>query len=340
MTVSSRPAASQDELDSGPQDAGISVSVVVPVTERAEPLDALYEEYAAGLRGGGETFEFIFVVEPAFAEETGALRGLVARGEPIRLLSVGQALGEASLLRAGAAHSRGPIILTLPSYRRVQASALPSLVKAVKEGADVAAARRWPRRDSRVNRLQTRLFHGLLPGPIFGEGQRIHDVACGVRAMRREVLERIPLYGDFARFLPLFALRDGYSVVEVPAPQHEEDVRTRVYRPGIYLRRLVDVLGLLFLLRFTEKPLRFFGLLGSVLSLTGGLILAVLLVQRLAGQGIADRPLLLLGVLLLVLGVQAIALGLIGEIIVHLGAAQRPTYRVREDAEAEERDPT
>jgi hypothetical protein len=171
---------------------------------------------------------------------------------------------------------------------------------------------------------------------IFGRGQKIHDVASGVRAMRPEVLERVPLYGDFARFLPLFAVRDGFSVVEVPVPQHERDVRARLYRPGTYLRRLVDLLGLFFLLRFTEKPLRFFGMLGSLLSLAGGLILAVLSLQRLAGQGIADRPLLLLGVLLVVLGVQAIALGLIGEIIVHLGAAQRPTYRVLGEEEGDQ----
>ena len=102
----------------------------------------------------------------------------------------------------------------------------------------------------------------------------------------------------------------------------------RLYSPGIYLRRLLDVLGLFFLLRFTEKPLRFFGLLGSALSVAGGAILLVVLVQRLGGQSLADRPLLLLGVLLAVLGVQAIALGLIGEIIVHLHATRRPSYRV------------
>ena len=157
---------------------------------------------------------------------------------------------------------------------------------------------------------------------------RIHDVASGVQAIRRQVLEETPLYGDFLRFLPLLALREGFSVEELSTSQHSHDVRTRVYRPGVYLRRLIDVLGLFFLLRFTEKPLRFFGLLGSVLSLAGTSLLGLLLAQRLAGQGIADRPLLLLGVLLLVLGVQAIALGLIGEIIVHLHASSRRSYRI------------
>ena len=157
--------------------------------------------------------------------------------------------------------------------------------------------------------------------------------------MRRELLDEIPLYGDFFRFLPLLALRAGFRVEEVAIQQHERDAPTRVYNPGIYLRRLLDVFGLFFLLRFTEKPLRFFGLLGSFLFGIGLVILVVVLVQRLGGQGIADRPLLLLGVLLVVLGMQAIALGLVGEIIVHLHAPHRRVYRVAADAPAENRNP-
>ena len=162
----------------------------------------------------------------------------------------------------------------------------------------------------------------------------MHDVACGVRAMRRDVLEDLPLYGDFHRFLPLLALRDGYRVEELPAAQHPRDARPRVYSPGIYLRRLIDVLGLFFLLRFTDKPLRFFGLVGAASGLLGAAVLAVLFVQRLGGRGIADRPLLLLGVLLVMLGVQAIALGLVGEIIVHLSAARQRLYRVERSGPA------
>jgi hypothetical protein len=103
----------------------------------------------------------------------------------------------------------------------------------------------------------------------------------------------------------------------------------RVYSPGVYLRRLIDVVGLLFLLKFTDKPLRFFGLIGSLLSGLGAILLAVLFFQRLAGESLANRPLLLLAVLFMVLGIQSVALGLIGEMIVHLTASQRRRYRLR-----------
>src|SRR5690606_11727433 len=174
-------------------------------------------------------------------------------------------------------------------------------------------------------RIQNRILHRII-GRLADD--RIHDVACGVRAFRREVLLEMPLYGDFSRFLPIFAQRDGYRVEELAVPQHPADARARIYGPGVYLRRVIDLLNLFFLLRFTDKPLRFFGMIGIVLGMIGSAILLVLLGQRLGGQGIADRPFLLLGVLFVVVGAQAIALGLIGEIIVHLHAPARKPYRI------------
>jgi hypothetical protein len=305
--------------------ARVRVSVVVLVSERPDQLEGLYEEYAAPLRAHGREFEFVFVSQPWHRRLMAPLADLARRGEPLRLLEVSQPAGEAILLKLAVAHCSADIVVTLPAYRRVQPEALLSLIDRVDQGADVAVARRWPRRDSWVNRLQNRAFHALVARLV---GGRIHDVACGVQAMSRTVVEDIPLYGDFFRFLPLLALRQGYRVEEVPSPQHDQDLRTRLYGPGVYIRRLIDVFGLYFLVRFIQKPLRFFGLLGALLSSVGVLLLGVLFVQRLLGQGIADRPLLLLAVLMLVMGIQAIALGLVGEIIVHLDASRRSPYRL------------
>jgi len=306
----------------------VDVSVLVLITERPEPLEELYLEYSQPLRNLGKQFEFVFVAEPWARDRLSALGPLIDSGEPIRTLVVGQTMSEAALFNAAASDTRGPLILSLPAYYRVEAPALVDLLRCVEEGADLAVARRWPRRDSRINRLQNRTFHFLLNRLV---GGRLHDIACGVRALRREVLDGVPLYGDFARFFPLLAIQEGYSVTEVPARQHERDRGTRVYGAGVYLRRLIDLLGLFFLLRFTDKPLRFFGLIGSALVFVGAAILGTLLIQRLGGQGIANRPLLLVGNLAVVFGVQSIALGLIGEMIVHLNASARRPYRLARD---------
>ena len=306
----------------------VAVSIVVPVTERPENLVDLYREFSEPLRALGSSFEFLFVAEPWRRDLTDLLAPLVSAGEPIRVYLVGQTTGEAGLLKLGADRARAPIVVTLPAYRRVVASVLPDLIARVEGGVDVAVARRSGSGGSWINRVQNKVFHVLLRRLV---GGGLRDVACGVAAMRKKVLEDLPLYGDFFRFLPVLAVREGYRVEEVSAARHEADARTRLYLPGVYLRRLIDILGLFFLVRFTEKPLRFFGLVGSVLLAVGGTVLGILFVQRLGGQGIADRPMLLLGVLMTVLGVQAIALGLVGEIIVHLNASHRTSYRILEE---------
>lgn len=307
-------------------EAPVEVSVIVTVTERPAPLAELYGEYAAPLRSPGRPFEFLFVAAPYYRERLGALRALVAAGEPIRVLEVGQAVGEVALLKAAAEQARGSIVLTLPAYHRIEAAALPRLLDAVTADADLVVAHRWPRQDAWTNRLQNRVLHALVRRTVGGD---LHDLGCGVRAIRRSVLRELPLYGDASRFLPLIAQREGFRVAEVQAPQHPKDRPPRLYAPGIYVRRLIDILGMYFLFRFREKPLRFFGLVGAVVGVLGFVILAVLTAQWLGGRSMAERPLLLLGVLLLVLGVQSLSLGLVGEIMVNLHASRNPMYRVR-----------
>ncbi|HEU4648661.1 MAG TPA: hypothetical protein VFS33_06340 [Gemmatimonadales bacterium] len=304
----------------------LDVSVIIPMTERPAPPVELYEEFAAPLRDAGRTFEFVFVTYPWFRSITDKLAPLVQRGEPIRVIEVPRGGGETTLIKVAAGSCRGRTIVTVPAYRQVEASVLPQLVARVEGGTDLVVARRWPRSDSLINRFQSTVLHFFVGGLA---GGRLHDVACGVRAMRRDVPAEVTLYGDFARFLPLVALLEGFVVEEVQAPVHSQAMRGRLYRPGVYLRRFIDVMGLLFLLKFTEKPLRFFGLIGTTLAALGGFVLFVVLLQRLGGQGVSDRPVLLLGVLLITLGIQSIALGLIGEMIVHLTASQRRRYRVR-----------
>jgi hypothetical protein len=306
-------------------DAVIDVSVIVPVNERPEELEGLYQEYARPLHASGRRVEFVFITGPEHEHLLGSLAKLSLAGERVRALEVAQTMGDAALIKAAASKCAGDIVVVMPAYRRIQASALPRLVEAVESGAELAAAWRWPHSPSWFNRLQNRSFHFLVGGLT---DRRLHDVAAGVTAMRRSVLQELPIYGDFGRFLPVVALRDGYQVVEVQADRHPEDGRRRIYAPGTYLRRLLDVLGLYFLLRFLDKPLRFFGMIGSFMMTLGMVALVSVTVARIEGQGIADRPMLLLGVLLLVMGAQAVALGLVGEIVVHLHAPKRRPYRL------------
>ncbi len=302
------------------------VSVIVPVVERTDDLTQLYHAFAAELDRRGEEHEFLFVFDGGFTP-TPELAALSRQNDTVRLLSFARTFGETAALRLGIERSRGDVIVTLPAYFQVQPEGMGPLLDALQAGADVVVANRSPRRDSWLNRLQSRGFHWMLRSVT---DRRFHDIACGVRVMRRSTAEALPLYGDLHRFIPALALREGYRVAEVAVPQHPCDARMRVYGPGVYLRRLLDVAAFFFLAKFTEKPLRFFGLVGSVCFGLGAITSVVLLVERISGQAIANRPLLLLAVLLVVLGVQLMGLGLVGEIIVHLRSPHRRAYRIRE----------
>jgi hypothetical protein len=303
------------------------VSVLVPVWQTPEPLAPLYLEYAGPIRARGWSFEFIFIVEPGFSAEIGSLLELAKNEEPIRVLQVAQRLSESSLYLTGASYAQGSILVTLPGYRRIEAEHLPRLIDRVIHGSDLVVARRWPRRDAWINRIQNRVLHLLIRRTV---GGNFRDVACGVRAMRRDVMLNTRVYGDSFRFFSLLAQQAGFQVEEMSMPQHLADRRARVYRPTVYSRRLIDLLGIYVILRFTSRPLRFFGALGGTLIVVGVVILALSIIHGVMDITSAARVGLLTGLFLLVLGIQTVAIGLIGEIIVFLQAPVQSRYRIVE----------
>ncbi|MBE0569101.1 MAG: glycosyltransferase [Deltaproteobacteria bacterium] len=295
------------------------------MTDRYDDIPELYGRYKKGLDGTGRTYEFTYILDGEFKDAWERLHALIEKGERIRIIRLARRFGEAAVLSIGFDHSAADILLTLPAYEQIDAGEIPNLLEHL-ENSDMVLARRWPRKDSVLNRIQSRIFHLLLK-PL--SGKAFGDIGCGVRVFRRVVAEEVNLYGDMHRFLPLLAERRGFKVVEVPAAQSKKDYFQRVYPPGIYLRRFLDILNLFFLLKFTKKPLRFFGILGSNIFFAGFLISAYLLYMKFSGgEPLEHRPLLLLGVLLIVLGVQIFAIGLIGEIIIFVHAKEIKEYTI------------
>ncbi|MDF3053988.1 MAG: glycosyl transferase family 2, partial [Geminicoccaceae bacterium] len=168
------------------------ISVVVPVVERTDDLLSVYQAFARELDARPEEHEFLFIFDGRFVPPA-ELVALAQEHESVRLLRFARPFGETAALRLGIEKSRGDVVLTLPAYFQVQPEGIRHLLDGVEGGADMVVARRSPRLDSWLNRLQSRAFQRIVGGV---SEQRFHDMACGVRAMRRDVAEALPLYGD------------------------------------------------------------------------------------------------------------------------------------------------
>ena len=304
-----------------------SISVVVPVSERFDPIMKLHSAYAESIANAGWNARFIYVLDGHFEDVRRDLEDLINRREELAIVQLGKTFGESTALSAGFEQCHTDWILTLPAYNQVAPESI-GLLLAKAGDADMLLAKRWPRFDSSVNRAMTRLFHRIVRTLT---GTRLSDLGCGVRLMHKKVTEEIPVYGDQHRFLPILAENRGFSVQEVELPQSTEEKFRRVPSPGVYPRRLLDLLSVFFLVKFTKKPLRFFGLLGSATLGVGIASVLWLSVQRVIFEvPLAERPALLLASLLVVLGVQLLAIGLVGEIVIFTHANKMKEYTIAE----------
>ncbi len=303
------------------------ISVIVPVVERVGPIEELYAGYRGALEKTGRRFEFIFVLDGGFGRLKEPLLRLRERGEPITTITFAKWFGEATSISAGFEYAQGDYILILPSSFQIEADDIPKLVAEAGD-VDIVLARRDPKTRKLLKRLQTGVFHILMHRAT---GMGFHDAGCDVRYFRRRVLEEISLYGDQQLFFPYLAAARGFKTREVVVQASKRDALSSFHPFGLYIRKLVDVLSILIIVRFTKKPLRFFGLLGVLTFGAGAVFSLVLLVQRLFfDMALANRPIVLIPALLLTLGVQIFAIGLIGEILIFTHAQQLKEYTVDE----------
>ena len=305
--------------------AAIRISVIVPIGQRHSDLTALHREYSHALDQIPGGHEFIYVLDGLLPDAATELDQLLRSGERITVVYLTRLFGESTALMAGFEQASGAIIMTLPAYDQIDPSAIGSLVSSL-QSADVVISRRWPRAGGLLERLRRNVFHGLVS---WMTGLKLHDLGCGARAMKREVLEEISLYGDQHRLLPALADRQGFRVLEVDVQQSSRDRFAGGYRTREYAHRLLDVFAVFFLVRFTKKPLRFFGMVGASTLAIGTILVLYLVADRMIfAEPLANRPALLLSSLLVVLGLQLFALGLLGELIIFTHARGMKDYQV------------
>jgi glycosyltransferase involved in cell wall biosynthesis len=310
------------------RDPKIQLSVIIPVGKRYANVRELYAEYQLGLESTPMAREFIFVLDGPHPQVMSELEELIGKGtNNIIMVSLSRPFGESTALMAGVERASGELILTLPAYHQIDGRDVAKLI-APLDSVDVVIGWRWPRAGGMLERMRRALFHGMVARVT---GMRLHDLGCGARAMKRRVLEELSLYGDQHRLLAVLADRQGFRVTEVELRQSARDRFEGVYRPREYAHLVLDVFTVFFLVRFTKKPLRFFGMIGATMCGLGALVVLYLIFDRLVfAESLANRPALLLSSLLVVLGLQLFALGLLAELIIFTHARHMKDYQAAE----------
>jgi hypothetical protein len=307
------------------------LDVIVPVGGRTDDLAKLHRRRGEVLRSSGYRPSFIYVLDGELPEAREALAALAQAEDDACVIQLSRRFGETAAVLAGFANTKADQLMILPAFEQVDTASLPRVLEGLAD-ADLVTVRRYPRCDSALRRAQSYVFEAFLRG--VGRTQ-FRDPGCTVHALKRAVLEETELYGEQHGFLPVLAANVGFKVVEIDLPQARLDAARRIQRPRSYVHRLVDILSVFFLTRFTRRPLRFFGPVGAGCTAVGLLGLAIVVVQRLFfGLPLAERPALILSSLLVAVGLQVLAIGLIGELIVFINARSMRQYRVREIIEA------
>ncbi len=309
----------------------LDVSVIVSVQNEEADIGEVVRALGSELDRQGRSWEIIFIFDGVGGPLLKAAKKLrETYGKQVKTIIFKNAFGESVCLSAAFEHASGNYIVTSPQYVQVDPIELAPMLEALEEGADFVTPWRHPRVDPLLNRIQSGAFNWIIRHII---RMNFHDLNCYFRAIRRVVLEDIAVYGDMYRFLPVIAHRQGYSVVEVQVRHIKEWGKAGWFGMGVYLRRALDVFAVMFLTKFTLMPLRFFGPVGGVFAFAGFLITGFLSIEKFVYGETAIRPLLLGGMMLIVLGVQIIGFGLVGEIIIFSQARNLREYRIEKTFE-------
>lgn len=323
--VGSTPERLSGRTEAGAQEP--KLSVVIPLGPRYEDLGKIVLALRDVLEPFGR-YEIVIVDDANGPHTRAKVEELASHYPEVRVIRLQRCMGEATALAIGAQSARGQVLITLDPFLHVPLEALPKLLEPLRDGTDLVCAWRFPRQDRGLSRLASAGFNAAAR---WLTNVPVHDLNCRTRAMRRVVLADLPLYGDLHRFLPIFASRRGYTWCEIQVPQQPGKSEIGASDLRSYVRRLLDLFTLAFLTRFVKRPLHFFGLLGAA-SLALGLAIGLYLTygRILLGLAVGHRPLLLMAVLLIVVGIQIASIGLLGELIIFTHARDLKDYVVRD----------
>ena len=289
------------------------ISIVVPLYNEEENLPILNSSLLGVLQKLDKPFEIIYVDDGSTDKTFPILQSICNSNPSIKAIRLRRNFGQTAAMSAGFDHARGEIIITIDGDLQNDPADIPRLLEKLDEGYDIVSGWRKDRKD----KLFSRKIPSMIANRIIGKttGVRLHDYGCTLKAYRAEVIKPIPLYGELHRFIPALASIYGARITEIPVDHHPRRYGTSKYTLSRTFRVIMDLITVIFLKFFAHRPLHIFGWSGAIFFIIGFIIDAYLAFQKIFfGASLSNRPLLLLGILLILAGLQMFGTGLLAEI--------------------------
>lgn len=297
----------------------LEYSLIIPVYNEEDSIAELVMSIQEVMDGISSNFEIIFIDDGSKDNSKSVIKELILADDKIKLIELRRNFGKATALNEGFKLASGEIVITMDSDLQDDPKEIPKLLAKLDEGNDLVSGWKEDRQDPLEKRLPSKLFNRMTG---YFTKLDLHDFNCGFKVYRREVIKNIDLYGEMHRYIPALAHWKGFKVDEVAVNHHPRKHGSSKYGFERYLRGLFDFLTIVFLMRYSQRPMHFFGKIGLIMASVGIIANLYLSILWLVGESIGNRPLLILGVLLIIIGVQFFSTGLIGEMFVNINAGK------------------
>ena len=318
VEVTSPTAGSEADLD---------LSVVIPVYNEVDSVVPLADKVLAVLQRTGRSHEVVFVDDGSTDATRERLVALHGDRSEIKVIELRANFGKAAALQAGFTRARGRIIITMDGDLQDDPEEIPNFIKELEDkDLDLVSGWKLNRQDPLSKTLPSKLYNAVTARMSQLD---LHDFNCGFKAYRREVVRQLNLYGELHRYIPVLAFYKGFRVGEIRVRHHPRRFGRSKYGLDRFWKGFVDLVTVLFLTKYTRRPLHLYGMMGLLTSVVGTGILGYLSLRWFQGYAIGDRPILFLGILLIIVGIQFFTTGLVAEMVTHIAARQPEDVHVR-----------
>jgi len=290
------------------------ISIVIPLLDEEESIRPLLNEINKALLNKGIQYEVLFIDDGSMDKSLKIIKEMNAQNKKVKYYSFQKNYGKSAALQIGFKQATGDAIITMDADLQDDPSEIMNLLRKLDEGYDLVSGWKKKRQDPLIKKISSRFFNFITRVMT---GIKIHDFNCGLKAYRKDVVKNIKVYGELHRYVPVLAKWKGYRISEINVKHHPRRYGKTKFGISRFFKGFIDLITVLFATRYIKRPMHFFGFLGAFSFIIGLLVNGYLTYQWIIGIPLSNRPMLFLGMLLIIVGVQFFSIGLLGEILVH-----------------------